>query len=142
MILHSANHFFELAGNRSGAHTRRKGHLSQQVNGTVVMIRDQDPLHRGNVRLKEGWDFADLVFYLNDHVYFWPGGIYGPIAYGHRHFARYHEEDAAILRVPTRLLFDENAPSLPLFSKYNSGAPRCVQGNGSPRGSDTFSPAE
>jgi hypothetical protein len=50
------------------------------------------------------------------------------------------ETDPVILRVRTEALLRENPA--PLFCRFNSGAPRCSNGKKSPRGPDTFLPAD
>ena len=102
-----------------------------------IHLRDQAPLHAGNIDFGEGWSFSDVVELLNQHVYFWPGDDEGPIPYGQRHFERYRNEAPAILRVRTSDLIDVAGDRLRLCA-YNSGAPRCSGGRKSPRGGDTF----
>ena len=106
------------------------------VGASEVRVRDQAPLHAGNVEFEAGWDFARLVAALNDRVYFWPGTADSPIEYGLRHLGRYLSESPAIIKIPTRSLFAINPA--PLFCGYNSGSPRCSGGRKSPRGSTTF----
>src|SRR5687767_6744778 len=87
------------AGRTSAVAQRRRDHFVVNVDGEAVHIRDQAPLHRGNVRLEGGWSFDDLVRAINGRVFFWPGTERGPINYGIRHFERYETEQPAILRV-------------------------------------------
>lgn len=117
---------------------RRKHHWSGHLDERTVVVRDQEPLHAGSIAFEPGWDIARLVRRLNQLVYFWPGTARGPIDYGERHHARYRERERLVtLRVGTRALLDTN-PSRPLFSRYNSGAPRVTAGRKSPRGAATF----
>lgn len=122
--------------------TRRRGHVSVQVDGETVLIRDQAPLHLGNMRLESGWTFAQFVAHLNARVFFWPGGPDGPIDYGRRHFARYVEELPTLLRVPFASALRANPGLVPEFCKCNSGSPRWSRGVPGPRGSTTFVPAD
>lgn len=117
---------------------RRRSATILNVDSEQVHIRDQAPLHRGNIRLEGGWSFARLLQELNRRVFFWPGTSVGPIAYGVRHFERYANERPVILRVPCADILAGNAKNLPFFCKYNSGSPRCTNGVGSPRGPATF----
>jgi hypothetical protein len=71
-------------------------------------------------------------------VFFWPGWSRGPVSSGMNHFERYRSERPVVLRVATGELFEANRRGEPLFCKYNSGAPRCSMGNGSPRGPTVF----
>jgi hypothetical protein len=112
---------------------RRSASLELQIGGGPVHIRDQAPLHAGNIAFEAGWSFADLLLDLNRRVFFWPGTAKGPIAYGLRHFERYQNDDIRILRVPTEVM-----PTSVEVSFYNSGSPRCSGGLGSPRGPSTF----
>ena len=120
---------------------RRREHVRVAVEGKVVHIRDQVPLHERNMLLENGWTFARFVRHLNERVFFWPGGASGPIAYGLRHFGRYAQERPALLRVPTEELFAANPEAQLLYCRYNSGSPRWSRGMPSPRGSSTFLPA-
>jgi uncharacterized protein DUF7002 len=118
---------------------KRREHLNLVCQGVSIVIRDQKPLHAGNTALEGRWRFEDLIECLNGRVFFWPGTAAGqPIDYGLRHFERYEDEAPAILRVPTSDLFRANPGIQPEFCRFNSGSPRCTQGNRSPRGPDTF----
>jgi hypothetical protein len=141
-ILESAEALMQAAGQGVYSATRRRGMHQITINGDIVHIRDQAPLHRGNIDFQDGWSFEDVIRSLNARVFFWPGWAPGPIAYGLRHFERYRDENPVILRAPTVDLIQRNAPSAPEFCKYNSGSPRCTGGRGSPRGLHTFAVAE
>lgn len=130
------------AGRPEMVRTKRRQHEVVQVGGEAVHVRDQAPLHAGNTRLATDWTFEDFVQYLNEKVFFWPGTSDGPIAYGVRHYERYRVEAPAIIRVPTASIFDANCGFAPLFCRYNSGSPRCSNGQPSPRSLKTFSPAD
>lgn len=141
--LESASVLLERAGRRELVRERRRDHVSVALPGgagpepTLVHIRDQAPLHAGNVRLEGGWNFADLVTELNRRVYFWPGKVDGPSPYGCRHFQRYAAEDCVVLVVRTDAVLSAAAE----FSCCNSGSPRCnpsVPGYKAPRGPRTF----
>lgn len=121
---------------------RRPSHVTLQIDGETAVLRDQAPLHAGNMRLEGGWTFAQFVESLNSRVFFWPGTERGPIDYGQRHYARYASERPAILRVAFSSLTTHNAASVPLFCKYNSGSPRWSNGTAPVRGAETFQSAE
>ena len=108
----------------------------------TVCLRDQAPLHQGNVALSGGWTFGDLVRHLNDFVFFWPGTSEGPIDYGIRHFARYRDQATTVLRVPTLSLLTANTMADVRVCRYNSGSPRCSGGRKSPRGPGMFVPLD
>ncbi len=120
---------------------KRRGPTEVQVGRYRVQIRDQDPLYEGNMSLQGGWSFADLIHHLNQHVFFWSGTETGPVTYGQRHFGRYRDETPVFLRATFAELLSLNPAAEPLFCKYNSGAPRCSKGKGSPRGPETFATA-
>src|SRR5438105_13028460 len=125
----SAQRLMEESGDTTWLRGRRRGSkVIVLKDGEQVVLRDQDPLHEGNVGLARGWNFADYVQYLNARVFFWPGTDVGPIASGRNHFARYRSERPAILRLRALDLFQANAPRHPEFAKFNTGAPR--QNNG------------
>jgi hypothetical protein len=130
------------ADRRELVRQRRRGHVQVEVDRETVQLRDQAPLHRGNMALEEGWAFEDFVEHLNERVFFWPGTASGPISYGMRHYERYKDEGPAILRVATAALVAENVHSPPLFCRYNSGSPRCSNGHKSPRTAQTFVAAD
>jgi len=140
--LESAAVLFVISGSVSALRVRRRAHLPLRIGAHQVFVRDQAPLHAGNVAFAGGWDLADLVADLNRRVFFWPGGAQGPIAYGQRHFERYADEAPLIIRVRAEALFQVNPERAPLFCRYNSGSPRCNGGRPSPRGPDTFLSAE
>jgi hypothetical protein len=117
---------------------RRREHVAVTVDGETVLLRDQAPLHAGNMQLDPGWNFAQFVRHLNDRVFFWPGSAGGPISYGLRHFGRYAPEAPKILRVPFDSLIAANPHLELLFCRYNSGSPRWSRGVAAPRGSTTF----
>ena len=137
MVLRSAVHFLPPQASRS----KRFSHVLVPTGTTSVHIRDQAPLYEGNTTLQGGWSFADLIYCLNEKVFFWPGNSIAPIQYGRNHFARYAHEKPAILRAPTSDIIALNGIDRLRFCRYNSGAPRCNNGVGSPRGPKTFSPA-
>jgi hypothetical protein len=101
----------------------------------IVTLRDQLALKQGNVDLQGGWSWVDFLAALNGRVFFWPEIKNG---YGGRFWQKYRLAEEAILRVSLRELLLANPGTSPQFSKFNSGAPRCVGGRPSPRGPDTF----
>ncbi len=136
--IHSAARLFELAHRQDLASVRRKNHKTITVEGEQVTIRDQAPLHPGNVTLGSNWSFGDLVAELNRFVFFWPGNAISPIGYGLRHFQRYRKEDICILCIPFLDLVSANPRCEPFVCRYNSGSPRCSGGKPSPRSAETF----
>ena len=108
------------------------------IDGAQIMLRDQGPLHKGNMQLSRGHTFEQFIESLNDRVFFWPGDQRGPISYGIRHFEAYRDEQPAIVRVRMEDLLRANPSIVPLFCRYNSGSPRCSYGKKSPRGPHTF----
>jgi hypothetical protein len=118
--------------------TLRRGPRQVSFEGRTIVIRDQDKLHRGNTGIPSGYTFEDLIEALNRRIFFWPGGSAGPISYGQRHFERYEKEHPVILRVDFQSLLDANPLASPLYCRYNSGSPRCFDGQKSPRGPNTF----
>jgi Family of unknown function (DUF7002) len=133
-VLQSASTIADLAGDGARFTTPRRAGLVVRIGEEFVHIRDQAPLHAGNVRFEGGWNFERLLRELNDRVFFWPGTAGGPIPHGIRHFARYRDDDVVLIRVPTTLM-----PPGAEVCFYNSGSPRWVDGRPSPRGPATFS---
>ena len=138
--LSSATELFAAAGRTDLSRSRRRHHEVITIGGEAIVIRDQAPLHRGNVALPDEWSFEDLVAMLNRQVFFWPGSLSSPIAYGVRHFERYRSEDTRIIRVPLLDLAAANPSREPNVCRYNSGSPRCNGGRPSPRSQKTFEP--
>ncbi len=144
--IESTRRLFELAGCATDPRTRerRRGEVQLAIDGTSVSIRDQDPLNVGAIAFEAGWDLSRFVEYLNGFAFFWPGAEHEPIPYGRGHFARYLAmgEALAVLRVPTRALFEHNRGRRLLFSSVNSGSARTNQGLKQWRGEATFRAAE
>lgn len=140
-LLQSTTELLRLARRPDLHEERRRDHVAVRIDSDTVILRDQAPLHAGNIALESGWTFSRFVNHLNSHIFFWPGTEGGPIDYGRRHFKRYKDkgEDCAVLAIPTRDLIAANPA--PRFCRYNSGSPRCSGGKPSPRGQSTFTPA-
>ena len=138
--LYSAEYLCERAGVTLNG--KRREHFPLDLDGTPILLRDQRPLHPGNVALGDGWTWDDLLRELNQRVFFWPGRIDGPSDHGRRHHQRYADERPLLLRLMTRDVISANPGRPPEFCRYNSGAPRCTKGRGSPRGADSFVPAD
>lgn len=133
--LRCASDWLGSAGRQDLVSQRRlRSETLQLLDGTSIHIRDQAPLHFGNIQLAVTWTPEDLVHHINQHVFFWPGTETGPVSPGRNHYPKYAKEPVAILRIPTTALFAANQGSDPLFCPYNSGAPRCSGGAKSPRG--------
>jgi len=45
------------------------------VGTETVHLRDQRPLHGGNMALQGGWSLEDVIQELNHRVFFWPGTL-------------------------------------------------------------------
>lgn len=136
--LYSATYLLQEANARAVITERRPNSVAVMVNGEEIWIRDQRPLHAGNVGFQGGWTFKDLLKALNDKVFFWPGSTAGPISYGIRHFQRYASEEPALIRLSSSQVLTANTGATPLFCRYNSGSPRWSNGIASPRGPNTF----
>jgi hypothetical protein len=130
------------AGREDLMRTRRRSHERITVEGKVIVIRDQGPLYRGNAKFPRLYSFEDFIESLNKRIFFWPGTKIRPIPYGVRHFQHYRREDPALIRVKFESLLHTNPAATPLFCRFNSGSPRCSYGKKSPRGPNTFLPAE
>ena len=122
--------------------TRRNEKMPVYIDAETASLRDQTPLHENNIQFLDKWELEDVVESLNSRVFFWSGWRRTPIPSGERHFNRYRQEHPVILRAPFESVCRCNPGRTPLFCKYNSGAPRQSQGRKSPRGPDTFLPAE
>jgi hypothetical protein len=127
-----------LAGRLDLLCTPRRGSIAVVVEGRTIVLRDQKPLHKGNIRLPNGFRFEDFVESLNQRIFFWPGTSKTAILYGIRHFEHYEHEKPVLLRIKFQSLLDSNPGAVPLFCRFNSGSPRCSYGNRSPRGPNTF----
>lgn len=132
----------ERAGKLDLIRTRRRQHEQIKIGDTLIVVWDQVPLHRGNLELAAGFSYEDLIEMINKRIFFWSGTARGPIKYAISHFERYRAEYPVVLRVEFRSLLDANPMAEPKFCRYNSGSPRCSNGHKSPRGPNTFVPAE
>lgn len=129
------------SGRKDLLRVRRRNHEVIKIGEDIVRVRDQAPLHEGNVTLPFRYTFGDFIESLNSRVFFWPGNCDGPISYGIRHFERYRDERPVIVRAPVESVMKANPDAEPQFCAYNSGSPRCSNGKKSPREPDTFTPA-
>src|SRR5713226_8687082 len=84
------------AGDKTHFRCKRPSSIRLQIEEVTIYIRDQNPLHAGNIQLLKGWSFEDVIQTLNERVFFWPGTQDGPIAYGVRHFERYANESPVL----------------------------------------------
>lgn len=116
---------------------RREGRKKVKLCEGKIVVRDQAPLSPANVEFEGDWTFEKLLHELNRRVFLWPGTVDGPVPAGRRHASKYADTDV-VLRLRTRDVLDQK----PEFCKYNSGSPRCTDGRKSPRGPNTFLPAE
>jgi len=121
---------------------RRPQHVPLEFENRQILIRDQAALHRGHLKLADGYPFEDFLESLNRRIFFWPGNSAGPIKPAIRYFERYKDERPVILRIAVQSLLRMNPGTSPRFSAYNSGSPRCANGVRSPRGPATFQPGE
>jgi hypothetical protein len=119
-------------------HERRLTAISVECSQGSVNLRDQLKLQQGHVELMGGWSWSDLIAALNSRVFFWPGDHDGPNDYGRRLFDAYDLAEQTVLRVGLGDLLEANPDTSPYFCRFNSGAPRTVNGRKSPRGPDTF----
>jgi len=134
--LSSAMHLCREAGEPSALSERRKQCVELRLrSGERVVLRDQAPLHAGNISLEGGWTFEDVLLDLNSRVFFWPGKERWLTRYARAHFDRYEGTGVVVLRMATAAMLT-NAQAE--FSRVNSGAPRTSGGRKSPRGPATF----
>ncbi len=112
------------AGMGASVRTRRPEAVVIGAGRNRVYVRDQAPLHPGNVRLAGKWAFADLVEELNEHVFFWPAGRRGPNTYGKRLEDKYAGQDQVVMCFGSENLIRLNLARLRVCA-CNSGAPRC-----------------
>ena len=136
--LRCANQLLDHAKLERLAWQRRLEHLVIGGENGPVLIRDQGPLSAGSIDFEDGWTIGRFVRHINAHVFFWPGTSAGPVEAGRHHFERYLHESPVIIRIDT----DRVTSDALLFSRYNSGAPRCSGGKNSHRGASTYLPAD
>ena len=119
----------------------RTHHVPVQTPTGRVVIRDQLPLHERNIELPSGTAFEDYVEYLNGQVYFWPGSDSGSSRLVALLGSSGGVHDVA-LRAPTASVLAANEGQVPLFSRWNSGAPRQTAGHRARRRVGLHVPAE
>jgi hypothetical protein len=129
------------SGERELLRKHRSGSRLLPSGNSPIRLQSQAPLRANNVAFEENWALEDLIECLNGFVFFWPGKKH-PSPYGMRHFESSMSGNCAVslLRVNTAKLLDVESENRPLFCRYNSGSPRCVDGRKSPRGPGTFLP--
>jgi len=115
---------------------RRANHLTIEIKGQPVLIRDQRPLSEKALPkcLDDGLIPEDYYKLLNDRVFLW-----ATVLRLCRHHDRYRSEDPVLLRFPTAELLRLN-PDVE-FSRINSGATRAnsyLGGIAPRRGRETF----
>jgi hypothetical protein len=110
----------------------------------INTLRDQLKLHPGNVALKGGWSWRNLLSALNSRVFFWPGDQDRANAHGRAFIAAYRNRGQVpvMLRIAFCDLLHANPGAQAYFCSSNSGAPRTSAGRRSPRGPDTFQTTE
>jgi hypothetical protein len=141
--LKPAAEFIKASGSDDLLRRRREGSCFLLPGSVGARLQSQSPLRVGNITFSSAWTLGDLIECLNGLVFFWPGTQAGPSRYGTNHFASSSwDEKPVALRVDTAKLFESNPGNDPLFCRFNSGSPRCVNGRKSPRGPNTFMPAE
>jgi hypothetical protein len=138
--LFSAKETMTAANQLSHLRRRRKESVDISWGTHRVELQNQTPLHEGKIIFGGTFQFEDLIERLNSLVFFWPGAVNGPIRSGRSHFESKLWKPSAI-RVQTRDLIAMNLEITPLFCPFNSGAPNYAYGKPSPRGLDTFLPA-
>lgn len=139
--IQSAAELLRLSGQERLIRQRRAKPVQVTINGETVILRDQAPLIFANAALAPGWNTEDFTAHLNEHVYFWPGDLEGPVKAGTRLHDHYLEDRPAVLRVPTADLLVTNSGQAPLFCPFIAGAPRKQFGIAVPRRPDLFLPA-
>jgi len=140
--IYSTNSLIEMSSNLDYypiKRQRRPNHITIDVNGDMISIRDQRPISEKALQkcLTNNWTCADFYEFLNNRVFTWP-----TLDRLHRHYERYKNENPIIIALDTALLFETN-PN-PLFSRLNSGATRAnsyLGGVPPSRGKETFLPA-
>jgi hypothetical protein len=71
--LYPAATLMETAGRHDLLRTRRGSHERITIGKTVIMVRDQAPLHRGNISFEDGYTFEKAVESLHRRILSWPG---------------------------------------------------------------------
>jgi hypothetical protein len=137
-VLQPAETLLRWAGRPELIRERRREDTPVTAGVHRLVLKDQKPLVAGNLQLPDGWEFGDLIAFLNRHVFFWPGTAVGPIRQGRRLHAHYEAESPLVVRMRTSALFDANPEGIPLFAAFNTGAPRRQHGQRVARGPDLF----
>lgn len=124
------------------AHLRRRrpDHVTIEIEGREVMIRDQRPISEKALAKCLDGDLQPADYYelLNHRVFLWP-----TLKRLARHYDRYKSEEPVLLRFSTREILALNPRAE--FSRLNSGATRAnsyLGGIAPRRGRETFQTAE
>ena len=117
---------------------RRATSVAIEVNGEVVVIRDNRPLRLKSLRLAEGWSLADWLKELNSRVFLWPGNRQGPIPRGRAHLMSGDSRLAVVIRMSLTSLVAANRDRELWVTRCNSGSARHQAGEPVRRGPETF----
>jgi hypothetical protein len=117
---------------------RRIQDVRLRLQGLEVLVRNQIPLDPGSIDVGLKETFEGYVASLNERVFFWPGTTLGPTQDGMRMFQQTSQVNSAMIRVPSRSLFDSNEGSPIHLSTCNTGASWIVNGKKSQRGPNVF----
>src|SRR5262245_17521055 len=98
---------------------RRTSSMTLHDDTDTFVLKDQHPLVEANIDFR-GCSMQEFVEYLNEHVFFWPGRIDGPIRAGLNLHAHYEHETPGVLRIPTRDLVATNSDVEALFCEFNA----------------------
>ncbi|MFP5041625.1 DUF7002 family protein [Parasediminibacterium sp. JCM 36343] len=136
--LYSTNRLIDLS-NYSERETlktnRRIEHISLDINGKRICIRDQRPLNAALDKcLTDGWNRSQFIHLLNSRVFFWPN-----LKRLNIHFGRYKNECPVIFKIDTSAAIQLNP--LVELCHLNSGATRplgILGGKAPERGANTF----
>src|SRR5687768_12656928 len=95
--LESATTLLTRAGREGEVRTKRRAMTAVVLDGRRVLLRDQSPLHEGNIDFAPGGTFADVLADLNRRVFFWPGEEDGTKDYGRRYIQRQLHQRPVVL---------------------------------------------
>ena|SRR5579872_120730 len=87
-VLEPAATLMKIGGWNAPRVAPRRSHQSVEIDGYVVWVRDQHPLHEKNIGFEDGWNLPRFLAHIDQHVFFWPGKEDGPIKAARNHFER------------------------------------------------------
>jgi hypothetical protein len=134
--LRSAEILMRAAGQEALVHQRRGTGVHVLIGEARPHIRDQSPLHPGNVELEAGWTFEDVVALLNRHAFYYSDALRSIVRFHDANHdtawlleraAELHDKATTEQRRPFAIQFASNGRALESYAQHFA-TPWCSRG--------------